>query len=68
MDYEGWFKFAYITTELCYSINVIIVFIYWLILYPATKDDIDKAEEPGRTFMIWYGGLVHSIPMITVVS
>jgi len=34
MDYEGWFKFAYITTELSYAINVIVVFVFWVILWP----------------------------------
>jgi len=34
MDTEGWFKFAYIMTEISFSINLVVVLVFWIILWP----------------------------------
>jgi len=34
MDTEGWFKFAYIMTEISFAVNIIVVLIFWLVLWP----------------------------------
>lgn len=34
MDTEGWFKFAYIATEVSYAINVVVFLIFWIVLWP----------------------------------
>ncbi len=31
---EGWFKIAYITTEISYAVNTTIVIVFWFILWP----------------------------------
>jgi len=67
MDYEGWFKFAYITTELSYSVNVIVVIVFWLILWPWIMSMTEGQSGAEVTFGLWYQGLIHSIPMITTV-
>ena len=33
-NHEGWFKTAYIATEISYSVNIIVVLVFWLILWP----------------------------------
>jgi hypothetical protein len=68
MDYEGWFKFAYITTELSYAINAIVVIIFWIILWPWVLSMTEGMEGPEVTYGLWYQGLIHSIPMITTVA
>ena len=34
MDTEGWFKFAYIATEVSFAINIVVFLIFWIVLWP----------------------------------
>lgn len=68
MSYEGWFKIAFITTEISYSVNIIVVFVFWLVLWPGFMSSLEGVERTGEiTFLIWYQGLIHAIPFITTV-
>lgn len=68
MDTEGWFKFAFIMTEISYAVNVIVVIIFWTVLWPMTLSQAEMMDnEMEKAFLIWYQGLIHAIPMITTV-
>lgn len=33
-NHEGWFRTAYIATEVSYAANTLIVIVFWLVLWP----------------------------------
>lgn len=49
---EGWFKTAYIATEISYGINTMIMFFFWLILIPTLFLTTDPSQQ-GRTRSQW---------------
>ena len=67
-NYEGWFKFAYFLTEISFATNTVIVIIYWSLLFPAVMIDAAGDSSPEVTFILWYLGLIHSVPWITTVT
>jgi len=67
-NYEGWFKFAYIATEISYAVNTVIVIFFWCILFPYFWTSLKDQSGPMVTFILWYNGLIHAIPWITTVS
>jgi len=69
MCYESMFKPAYIATEISYSVNIIVVIVFWLILWPwIVQKTADVESSAELTFVLWYNGLIHSIPFITTVA
>ena len=74
MDYESWFKFAYITTEISYSVNFVIVLIFWFDLWPMMMGMIEEGtghfagmDNTMITVALIYSGLQHAVPFITTV-
>jgi len=67
--YESFFRVAYITTEISYSVNIIVVLVFWLILWPMTLKYIGEMEEQGVdvTFFLWYNGIIHAVPFLTTI-
>lgn len=62
--YEGWFKLAYLTTEISFSVNMTIMLIFWLLLWPIMSSLGMLEESEVR----WYQASVHILPMLTTVS
>lgn len=68
MDTEGWFKFAFILTEISYAVNIMVTILFWIVLWPLTLANAASMEsELEAQFEVWYQGLIHSVPMITTV-
>ena len=65
MDYESWFKFAYITTEISYAVNWIVVIIFWGLLFQWPEDGMP--EDAMAQFGLIYGAVIHAVPMITTI-
>ena len=65
---DGWFKVAYISTEISYAVNWIVVLIFWLYLVPV---GLQRGEDSGVEFptsMLVYQGCLHAIPLLTTIS
>lgn len=63
---DGWFRTAYIMTEIAYAINAVIMIIFWGILWPV----LSKAYsgDPAAAGIMGYQAAYHFIPFLTVVS
>lgn len=62
--FEGWFKLAYITTEISFSINTTIVILFWGLLWPLMTS-LGMLED---STVRMYQALVHILPMVTTVT
>ena len=67
-NHEGWFKLAYISTEISYAVNTLILIVFWLILWPMIVSQASSLPDEVGTFIKWYQGLLHAVPWITTVS
>lgn len=73
---EGWFKIAYITTEIAYAVNAFIMLAFWVILIPnaiknAPKPDPNVTPKPMtgvQAFMAFQGIFIHIIPFVSCVT
>lgn len=65
---EGWFKLAYISTEISYAVNSVIMIIFWGILWPMMIAGMEGQSSPEITFLKWYQGLLHAIPWVCTVT
>lgn len=62
--FEGWFRIAYISTEISFSVNTTIMLIFWLLLWPI----MTAAGMLDDTEIRIYQALVHFLPMLTTVT
>lgn len=69
-NYEGWFKAAYITTEISFAANFLIVIVFWTVLWPGLLDSLESSNAPDAVakFMKWYQGLLHFVPFLTTIT
>lgn len=61
--FEGWFRIAYITTEIALAVNQTIMILFWLLIYPAMWSLGDLDDPDTHFYMIFY----HLIPIVSVV-
>lgn len=65
---EGWFRTAYITTEISYSVNWVILILFWGILVPVGFARAEEAGEPIPVIGLVYQACLHLIPWLTTVT
>ena len=68
MSQEGWFKFAYISTEISFAINTTVMIIFWGILWPVIQGYKDHVDANTFLFLQWYMAIIHAIPWVTTVA
>lgn len=62
--FEGWFKLAYITTEISFSVNTTIMLIFWLLLWPLMSSMGMLEDSTMRA----YQASIHFFPMLTTIA
>mgnify|MGYP006169900549 CR=1 FL=1 len=76
---ESWFRPAFISVEISYSVNLTIMWIFWLVIWPVmTKGGADsisnaktpeakKAAEDFFSYMKIYYTIIHVLPFVSTV-
>lgn len=47
--FEGWYRPAYILTEIAWSVNLTIMFVFWLLLFPGFLVYLDPEVQKNMT-------------------
>lgn len=65
---KKWFKTAYYLTEIAYSVNFVIVIIFWGYMVPKEIERCEKGGKPLPTWEYYYNAVIHGIPFITSIT